>query len=133
MIDPRTHSDLLNWARWANHGDDGGPPVQRQAASAEGRHIPDADTVFEESQDKPTPIFETRARIVQGVYDSRLSHAERKVLQAEYAHRKRYLRETRRGAWVFSRPAAARTLGMPMRIYSEMLGRCCRLVREALG
>src|SRR3546814_18086843 len=46
-------TDLLrNWARWANHGDDGGPQQATTCASAE-RHHPIPVWAEEESPPKP--------------------------------------------------------------------------------
>jgi hypothetical protein len=132
MITPAIDSDLRNWARWCNSGADGGPPIQRQAGSAEGKHVPVAGETFDEPSDRPPPVNVERARIVQSVYDQRLTPAERRVMQAEYAHRLRYLVPSGRGAR-FSPRKAARMLGVPMWVYSQMLARCGRLVREALG
>lgn len=125
--------DLHNWARWCNSGSDGGPPVQTQAASAEGRHIADDGQIWETQEDRPIPINVDRARIVQMVYDERLTPAERKVMQATYPHAYRYMATLKTGTRVFSTDKAARKLGVPLRIYAEMLARCRRLVSEALS
>ena len=131
MISREVESDLQNWARYSNAGSDGGPPIQRQAGSAEGRHIPDDGLIWETHQDKPIPINTDRARMVQNVYDTRLSSPERKVLQAQYPHQHRYMRDGKSGRF-FDRAKAARTLGIPLRIYGEMLSRAARFVGEAL-
>lgn len=131
MISREVDADLLNWARWSNSGADGGPPIQRQAGSAEGRHIPDDGLIWETHEDRPVPINFDRAQIVQRVYDTRLSAPERQVIQAEYPHRERYMRGTKAGR-IFERSIAARRLGLPIRIYGEMLGKAAKYVGEAL-
>src|SRR3546814_11573459 len=56
-------TDLLrNWARWANHGDDGGPQQATTCASAERHHpIP----VWEEEESPPKPPDELDGQRVE--------------------------------------------------------------------
>ena len=128
MISREVESDLQNWARYSNAGTDGGPPIQRQAGSAEGRHIPDDGLIWETHHDKPIPINIDRARMVQNVYDTRLSSPERRVLQAEYPHRERYIAFDKRGRKYFDRSKAARLQGTPLRVYEAFLRKAAWIV-----
>lgn len=109
------------------------PMPESKAASAEGRYIAESGDIWEDPPQKPIPINLHRALIVQQVYNDRLTQPERKVLQAEYPHRTRYLRPTKTGAVLFDTGAAARKLGLPLRVYKEMLNRAARFVGEALA
>jgi hypothetical protein len=132
VISRETDADLLNWGRWCNAGPWPHPLPQGRAASAEGRHIPDLGDIWDDAPPSQPPINVDRAKIVQSVYDTRLTQPERKVLQSEYCHRDRYVRTRKSGAREFDRATAARRLGLPLRIYSDMLTRAARMVGEAV-
>ena len=121
MISRETDSDLQNWGRWCNQGPLPHPLPQSRAASAEGRYIAEAGDVWDDPPAKPAPVDVQRALIVQRVYDHLLSHSERKVLQAEYPHKDRYIVFDKRGRKYFDRAMAARRQGTPLRVYEAAL------------
>lgn len=83
MIAGWIDSELTNWAAWCRSGPPPGPPIQRMAASAEGKYLAPSDMGEEPPPPQPKPNRE-RAEIVHSVYLDMLNRTERRVLVLRY-------------------------------------------------
>lgn len=83
MIPDWLDHELHNWGRWCHSGEPVGPPIQRQAASIEGRYLAESDMGDKPPPKPPVPNRE-RAEVVHRVYVDLMDRRERRVLVLRY-------------------------------------------------
>lgn len=123
MLPDWLHSELMNWATWAWSGEYPHPLPKRFAMSAEGHYLSPSDLGDEPEQPRLRPNVE-RARLVEMVYQQRLTDRERFVLAAEYP--RRYVT----GRAKHGRGFAARRLKISLVQYEESLRIAARQVER---
>lgn len=115
------HAELVNWSQWSWSGELPHPLPKGRAASAEGHYLAPSDLGDEPEQPRLRPNVE-RARIVERVYQTRLSNRERFVLAAEYPRR------IVSGRVAYGRAGAARRMRISLAQYEGALRVAARQV-----